>query len=104
MTDANRNHNQPDRAQERSPESPHASPQSDGELDSGGFGSPTRSRSADRASADDRGPGLERGWRSFSGDREHDELGSEMDDDRLVEDGDDMGMDDGLGGPGRSER
>ena len=49
--------------------------------------------------ADDRGLGRDR--RSFSGDREHDELGSEMEDDLAVEDRDDMRMDDGLGGPDR---
>ena len=49
--------------------------------------------------ADDRG--LDRDRRSFSGDREHDELGSEMEDNRAVEDSDDMAMDDGLGGPDR---
>ena len=52
--------------------------------------------------ADDRGVDRER--RSFSGDREHDELGSEMEDDLAVDDSDEMDMDDGLGGPGRSER
>jgi hypothetical protein len=52
--------------------------------------------------ADDRG--LDRHRRSFSGDREHDELGSEMEDDLAVEDRDDMSMDDGLGDPDRDER
>ena len=52
--------------------------------------------------ADDRG--LDRNHRSFSGDREHDELGSEMEDDLAVEDRDDMSMDDGLGEPGRNDR
>jgi hypothetical protein len=51
--------------------------------------------------ADDRG--LERDRRSFSGDREHDELGSEMEDERAVEDGDDLRMDDGLGDPNRHD-
>ena len=49
--------------------------------------------------ADDRG--LDRDRRSFSGDREYDELGSEMEDDLAIDDSDDMGMDDGLGGPDR---
>lgn len=52
--------------------------------------------------ADDRG--IDRDRRSFSGDREHDELGSEMEDDLAVEDSDDMNMDDGLGGPDRNDR
>lgn len=43
----------------------------------------------------------DRARRSFSGDREHDELGSEMEDDRASDDSDDMAMDDGLGGPDR---
>jgi hypothetical protein len=60
----------------------------------GGQGSPDR--------ADDRG--IDRDRRSFSGDREHDELGSEMEDDRAVEDRDDMGMDDGLGDFDREDR
>ena len=49
--------------------------------------------------AHDRGRDRER--RSFSGDRDHDELGSEMEDDRADADSDDMAMDDGLGGPDR---
>ena len=52
--------------------------------------------------ADDRGVDVDR--RSFSGDREHDELGSEMEGDLALDDSDEMDMDDGLGGPGRSER
>jgi hypothetical protein len=51
--------------------------------------------------ADDRGRSRDR--RSFSGDREYDELGSEMEDDVAREDNDDMSMDDGLGGPDRDE-
>jgi hypothetical protein len=52
-------------------------------------------------SADDRG--LNRDRRSFSGDREHDELGSEMEDDFAADASDDMNMDDGLGGPAREK-
>jgi hypothetical protein len=63
-----------------------------------------RARVTDRVRADDRGMGSARERRSFSGDREHDELGSEMEDDRATEDSDDMSMDDGLGGPDRHER
>ena len=72
MTDRNRNVN--DRIQQQSSDSRRDSPEM----------------------ADDRG--LDRNRRSFSGDREHDELGSEMEDDLAVEDRDDMSMDDGLGG------
>ena len=50
--------------------------------------------------ADDRGV---RDRRSFSGDREQDELGSEMEIDFAADESDDMGMDDGLGGPDRDE-
>ena len=52
--------------------------------------------------ADDRG--IDRERRSFSGDREHDELGSEMEDERVDADSDDMAMDDGLGGPDRDRQ
>jgi hypothetical protein len=64
---------------------------------------PSSDRSFDEAPdvADDRG--FSRDRRSFGGDREHDELGSEMDDSFAVEDSDDMAMDDGLGGPDRDE-
>jgi hypothetical protein len=55
-----------------------------------------------RDMADDRG--IARDRRSFSGDREHDELGSEMEDDLAVEDRDDLAMDDGLGDPDHSDR
>jgi hypothetical protein len=51
--------------------------------------------------ADDRG--LTRDRRSFSGDREYDELGSETEDNLAHVDSDDLGMDDGLGGPDRNE-
>jgi hypothetical protein len=52
--------------------------------------------------ADDRG--IDRDRRSFSGDREQDDLGSEMEDDTALDESDDMDMDDGLGGPGRDNR
>jgi hypothetical protein len=52
--------------------------------------------------ADDRG--VDRDRRSFSGDREYDELGSEMEDDLVVDDRNEMDMDDGFGGPGDSDR
>jgi len=64
--------------------------------------SSTRGHRAPADTADDRG--IDRDRRSFSGDREYDELGSEMEDDLPVEDSDDMRMDDGLGGPDRNNR
>ena len=64
--------------------------------------SSTNARRDARDMADDRG--MVRNRRSFSGDREHDELGSEMEDERAVADRDDLSMDDGLGDPDRSDR
>jgi hypothetical protein len=81
MTDRTRNQNQPDRGQQPSQD---------------------RSRRESPDMADDRG--MTRDRRSFSGDREHDELGSEMEDDLALEDSDDLDMDDGFGGSGQSER
>jgi len=52
--------------------------------------------------ADDRG--IDRDRRGFSGDREQDDLGSEMEDDAALDESDDMELDDGLGGPGRDNR
>jgi len=51
--------------------------------------------------ADDRGV---RDSRSFSGDREDDEFGSEIAGDFVADDSDDMGMDDGLGGADGDEK
>jgi hypothetical protein len=61
---------------------------------------PTRRESPD--TADDRG--IDRDRRSFSGDRERDNLGSEMEDDLATDESDDSDMDEGTGGPGRSDR
>jgi hypothetical protein len=80
MTDRNRNEDQqPNRGQQSSDGSRRESPDM----------------------ADDRGMGRDR--RSFSGDREHDELGSEMEDDLAVEDSENLDEDE-FGGSGRSNR
>jgi hypothetical protein len=52
--------------------------------------------------ADDRG--IDRDRRSFSGDREQDDLGSEMEDDAALDESDDVDTDDGPGGPSRGNR
>ena len=52
--------------------------------------------------ADDRG--IDRDRRSFSGDREQDDLGSEMEDNAALDESDDADMDDVAGGPSRGNR
>jgi hypothetical protein len=101
MTDRNRNQDQQNRGQQQSsPESQQASPRRDEDMiDDETMGTPSRDRSSDRASADDRGL-TDRDRRGFSGDREHDELGSEMEDTEAIEDTEDV--DEDLGG--RSNR
>jgi len=77
MTDQNRNIDSRDEARTSSQDSPqNASRHEDHE----GMGSTSRNRShrSQAEMANDRGMQYER--RSFSGDREHDELGSEMED------------------------
>ena len=83
-----RNYDQPNGGQ---PQSSHGSPQDEDPSNTEGTGSTGRDPwHHDRASvADDRGVGGDRDRRSFSGDREYDELGSEMEDDLGYEDADD---------------
>ena len=103
MTDRNRNQSQQDRNQQQSSqERQHTAPRRDDNMTDESLESTSRGRSTNRDSADDRGLGRDRDRRSFSGDREHDELGSEIDDNRAVEDNEDV--DEELGGPDRSER
>jgi len=75
-------------------DSPHARPGSTDhpdDLHSDSAATRARDRAGrHRASvADDRGMSVDRERRSFNGDREHDELGSEMEDHVGFEDGDD---------------
>jgi hypothetical protein len=94
MTDRNRNQDQPNRGQRQSSDDPINRDDQTNDIE----GTESSDRAGrDRASvADDRG--LDRDRRSFSGDREHDELGSEMEDDLGVD------QDEELDDSGSSER
>jgi hypothetical protein len=96
MTERNRNENPPKRGQQQ--QSQRDSTRHDDELNDIGRGTDQEPQ-RDRASvADDRG--VDSGRRSFSGDRERDELGSEMEDDLGTDDGEA----DDVTGPEKNER
>jgi hypothetical protein len=96
MTDRNRNQDQPNRGQKQSSDDPMRRDADNDDIQ--GTASTERSRRNRASVADDRG--VDRDRRSFSGDREHDELGSEMEGDRGFDRDDEL--DDS--GSGSSER